>query len=882
MMRHLRAWACRLGALVGLGRRDAEFEEEIRSHIEMHAADNERAGLSPAEARRQAILAFGGVESVKEQVRDRRGVPIVESTRQDVRVALRGFRRNPGFAIAALVVLALGIGANTAIFTIVNGVLLKPLPYRDPGRLVMVWHTPPQASFPGIKRFAVSAANFIDWRRQQHGFERMGIVQYQPFALTGGGDPEHLDAARVSAGFFETLGAQPIAGRWFAADEDQLGRNHQVILSHRLWQSRFGGDAGVVGRTIRLDGNPYTVVGVMGPSFAFPRWAQAWTPMGWTEKERAMRSGHNCQVVARLGAGTDVEKAQAEMNTISRNLERQYPDDNKGWGAVVVPLIEQMVGDVRTSLLVLLGAVAFVLLVACANVANLVLARTLARRREMAVRLALGAGPARIVRHVLTETTILAIAGGALGLLVGRAAVTLLIAFFGDQLPKALPIEADGRVLAFTALVSVLTGIAAGLAPAYRLARASVGEAIKQGGSRADSDAAGGRVRGLLVVVEVALSLVLLVGAGLMIRTLWALNSVDSGFDARQVLTASITLAEAKYPRPEQRAQFFERLTERIRALPGVESAGVVTNLPMVSGNKWPVQIGGRPQAPISEQPQVQGNVITPGYLRALRIPVLRGRDISDTDRGDRPAVILVSESMAKWLWPGRNPIGERLTIGFFPDAVRQVVGVVKDVKEQGLTEVGTASMYIPLAQLPAPEGTIVLRTRTALPTALGPALTAAVHELDADMPVVDVRPMETVVSESTSDRRVTMYLLAGFALLALVLAAVGIYSVLAYAVRRRIREIGIRMALGAGGRSVLRMVVADAVKPTLVGVGLGLAGALALRNVMATLLFGVRPSDPLTLAAVSAVLLSVAVMASALPAYRATRVDPIVALRDE
>ena len=882
-MRRFRAWALRVAGLFSGRRRDRELDEEIQAHLDMHADDNERTGLSREEARRRAVLAFGGVESVKEQYRERRGVPAIEITMQDLRYALRGFRRNPGFALAALTVLALGIGANAAIFTVVDAVLLKPLPYREPDRLVMVWHTPPPAQFPGMTRFAVSAANYLDWERQQHVFERMSLMGFRLYMLTGRGKPEQLQAQAVSAGFFETLGLDPLSGRWLHPEEDQPGRNRVVVLSYRLWQNRFGGDPAIVGRSIQLDGQPHVVVGIMGRDFTFPDWAQLWTPLGLDEKARAVRGEHSLMTIARLKPGVEVAQAQAEMTAISRRLEQQYPEDNKGWGAVVVPLRDDMVGELRPSLLVLLGAVAFVLLIACANVANLVLVRTLTRRREMAIRLALGAGPGRIVRQVLTETTLLAVAGGLLGLLVASAGVDLIVAFFGDRLPQATPIQPDARVLAFTALVSLLTGVAAGLAPALRLARASVGAAIKEGGGRSDSDAAGSRVRSLLVVAEVALSLVLLVGAGLTTRSLWELNTVSAGFDPRQVLTGSVALPESRYQTDDQKRLFFDQFLSRVRGLPGVESAALVTNLPLAGGgNKWPVAIVGRPQVQMSEQPQVQGNVITPGYLRTMRIPVVRGRDITDADAAGRPAVVLVSEAMARWLWPNEDPIGQRLVTAFFPEAVREVVGIVKDVREHTLTEGGTASMYFPMAQLPSPWGNLVVRTRTSSPGSLVPSIEAALRELDAEQALMDPMPMEQVVARSTTDRRVTMFLLAAFAGLALLLAGVGIYSVLAYAVRRRVREIGIRMALGAVRGGVVRMVLADALKPTLVGLALGLAGALALRNVMASLLFGVSAADPWTFTAVSALLLAVALLASALPAYRATRVDPVVALRDE
>ena len=487
-----------------------------------------------------------------------------------------------------------------------------------------------------MKEFAVSPANYFDWERQQHVFERMAIGKFNLFTLTGHGEAEQLRAATVSSTFFQTLGVQPLEGRWFLPEEDQPGHDQVVVLTHRLWQSRFGGDRSIVGHTILLDGAPRTVVGIARADFSLPDFAQMWTPLGWTEKQRAVRGNHNCFVTARLKPRVDIRRAQAEMSTISRALEQQYPEDDKGWGAVVKPLREDLVGDLRPALLVLLGAVGFVLLIACANVANLVLVRTLARRKELAVRLALGAGARRIVRQVLTETTLLALGGGAIGLLIAGPGVSLITPYFGDRLPQSVPVSADVRVLAFTLMVAVLTGLLAGLAPALRMSRANVSEGIKQGG-RAESETGGARLRSLLVVVEVALSLVLLAGAGLMVRSLWQLHRVDAGLDAEQVLTASVALSEPKYPKPEDQLRFLENVLARVKTLPGVESAGYVTNLPLGGGgNQWPVAIEGRPALPMAEQPQLQGNVVTPDYFRALRIPVVKGRGLTEEDREGR------------------------------------------------------------------------------------------------------------------------------------------------------------------------------------------------------------------------------------------------------
>jgi putative ABC transport system permease protein len=477
-MRVLRAWIARLSGLFKQDQRDRELDEELESHLQLHIDDGVRDGLSYEEARRRAVLRLGGIEPTKERYRDRRGIPAVETLARDLRYAVRVLRKRPGFATAAIVVLALGIGANTAILSVVHAVLLRPLPYPDPDRVVFVWHVPPQAGFPGRTRFSVSPANYYDWEDQSRSFERMALIRFRPFNLSGGTEPETLRAHRVSSGFFSLFGVQPILGRTLLPEEDHPGKGRVVVLSERLWTRRFGADRGIVGRKITLDGQPYTVVGMMGADFRFPDSAQLWTPLAWTERERAVRSNHNCIVVARLTAGTDVTQAQAEMSAISRRLELQYPEDNKGWGAVVVPLHEGLVEDIRPSLFVLLGAVAFVLLIACANVANLVLARTIARRKEIGVRLALGAGSRRVLRQILSETALLGLIGGAVGLLVARAGVDLIVAFLGDALPESSRITLDWPVLGFTLVVSVVTGIVAGLSSAWRLTRTNVSDAL--------------------------------------------------------------------------------------------------------------------------------------------------------------------------------------------------------------------------------------------------------------------------------------------------------------------------------------------------------------------------------------------------------------------
>ncbi len=808
---------------------------------------------------------------------------------QDFRYGLRVLRKNPGFAIVAILVLGLGIGANTAIFSVVNAVLLRPLPFSDPDRLVHVWHVPPQKSFPGMTRFSVSTANFVDWQQQNNVFEKMAIFTGGRMNLTGGDKPEFLGAAKVSTDFFDVLGVKPILGRTFVAEEEQLGHDHEVVLTHDFWQSHFAGDRSVVGRTITLNNEPYTVIGVMGPKVSYPDWKQKiWMPLAWTPKERSNRGEHHSIVIARLKPGVDLRQAQAEMTTISERLAQQYPADDKDWGARVAPMREDIIGDVRPALLVLLGAVACVLLIACANVANLLLARALARSREIAIRTALGASRARVVRQLLFETIVLALAGGVAGLAVAKLGMGLVIKVLGQQLPQSIDISLDAEVLAFTLGLSILTGILAGLMPAWKLSKSNVNETLKQGGRSGDSG--GNSTRSVLVVCEVALSLVLLAGAGLMIRSLWNLRGANPGFDSSNLLTMAVPMPENRYKTPAENINFWNQVLERVRALPGVESAGSADDLPLQGGSHQPIAIEGRPVVPMAEQPEVDVRVISTGYLKSMRIPVLRGRDFNENDSLGRQDVILISEAMAKQFWPGESAVGKRLTLTFFPNRVREIVGVVRNVKLDGLDQTEpNATIYTPLAQLlpPTPEewrsfgGNLVVRT-SSQPENIASAVTRVIHDIDPQQSVTDVMTMEGLMSESIAPQRLNMLLLATFAGLALALAAIGIYSVLSYAVRRRVREIGIRMALGAQIRDVLRLVVFEGMKPALVGLVIGLTGAMLLGRVLAKLVFGVKTTDPATFAAVSILLMAVALLATAVPAYRATRVDPMRTLRDE
>ncbi len=899
-MRELRAWLLRLGGVFRREHRDRDLHAELESHLQLHIEDGIRSGLTRDEARRQAVLKLGGIERTREQYHDRGGLPWFETTARDVRYALRVLRQRPGYSIAAVLVLALGIGANTAIFSVVNAVLLRPLPYPEPDRLTFVWHVPPADAFPGMTQFSVSPANFLDWQRQSRSFDRMALMQFRSFNISGQTGPETLRAAGVTPGFFDVVGVQPILGRTLRPEEDVRGQHRVVVLSERLWTRRFGGDPSILGRKLSLGGEPFTVVGVMGPTFRLPQYAELWTPLAWTDEERAVRNNHNATVIARLRRDVDLQTANTEMTVISRRLEQQYPEDNKSWGAVVIPLHQDLVADIRPSLMVLLGAVAFVLLIACANVANLVLARTVGRRKEIGVRLALGASGGRVLRQILCETAVLGVAGGVLGLLVASAAVKLIVAYFGTTLPEAMAVRLDVPVLAFTLLLSLATGIVVGAGAAWRLTRTNVSDALKQGLSRTDADYSGTRTRNALVVAEVALSLMLLVGAGLMVRSLYHLQNADMGMDPRNVLAAAMILPQARYETPEKQTRFYDRVLDRVRALPGIESASLTASVPLSgdAGN-WPIAIEGRPAPPVSQQPTVVGVIASPGFLQTLRIGLVSGRDLADSDISrqtmaspatasiasdisGRPTAILISQSMAKHFWPNQDPLGARLKCVFLPDTMLQVVGVVKDAKIDALDALAPRDvMYLSFRQLQNGFMQLMVRT-TSSPLVHVGAITKAVHELDPEQPVVDIRTMDEVAMGSISRRRFTMLLLAAFAGLALVLAAVGIYSVLSYAVRQRVREIGIRLALGARPADVLRMTVFNGMRPTLVGVVIGLAGAAAISRLLSSFVFGISGTDPATFASVVALVLIVGLSASLLPAYRATMIDPIKTLRDE
>jgi predicted permease len=873
----------RLFGVFGSARSERELSAEIESHLQHNIDDNIKAGMSPQEARRRAVIALGGVEGTKEAYRDRRGVPVFESLVRDVRYGIRSLLKAPGFTIAGVVILGLGIGVNTAIFTVVNAVVLKPLPFADSGRIMRLWHTPPQGLFTS-KVFALSPGNFIDWDTQNQSFDKMAIYRGGRMTLTGQGDPEAVTITRGSADFLPILGVSPSIGRGFTRQDDRAGGPRTALLSNGFFQSRFGGDRSVIGQTIMLNRIPHTVIGVVPDLTAFSTRTQVYVPLYWTDKDTIVRANHSYLGIAKLRPGVDVAQAQADMTAISNRLALQYPDENKDWGALVVPLHEDMIGDVKSSLLVLLGAVALVLLIACANLANLMLVRTHGRAKEIAVRNALGASRWRVVQQLLTEGLVLGLGGGLTGFAAAYYGVELLKVAFGDALPRTGVIEVDGRVLVFTTAIALAAGLLSAFAPAWQLTGRNANDALKTGAGRGNSSSGDGRVRNVLVVSEVALALMLLIGAGLLMRSLSGLRAVDAGFDSSHVLSASVDIPEAKYTTPEMRNQFFERALDNVRALPGVESAAWIDSLPLQGGSTQYVAVEGQPEMKESEMPVVAVRLPSPGYFKTARIQMVAGRDFTAADSFGKPRVLIVSENTAKKFFPGQDPIGKHITLTMMTKEPAEIVGVVREVKIGSLDSSESESesaVYAPAAQFGYNNSTLVMRT-TVEPTSLSAAMVRAIRTLDPEQPVLDITTMEAIVEESLGQRPLAMTLLAAFALLALVLASVGIYSVLAYTVRQRVREIGIRMALGAPVKGVLGMIVVEGLKPTLIGVVLGLALAAGLVRVMATLLFGVSQHDPGTFSAVAMLMIAVGVAATVLPAYRATRVDPIVTLRAE
>ena len=873
---------------------EAEIVEELAQHLEQVYERSLKSGASEAEAKETALLELSGDDLLKGIQHSQKPVhhaPILETpgrpnmladSLHDLRYALRTLRKNPGFTIVAIFALALGIGANTAIFSVVNTVLLRPLPYEDPEQLVLVWE---DATKHGHPRDVPTAANFIDWRDQNQVFEGMAAYNYESFNLTGTGDPERLHGRRVSADLFRLLEVDAKIGRVFTAAEDQPGSHYVVLISYGLWQRRFGGDPSIVGKALTLNGKSYAVVGVMPADFQFPtKDDQVWVPIAFTPEQAADRTTHYLRVLARLKPSVTLSQAQTEMSTIGTRLQQQYPESNTDVGVAVTSLHEHVVRNIKPSLLILLGAVALVLLIACANVANLLLARAAVRQKEIAVRVALGARRWRLIRQFLTESVLLSTLGGIVGLAIAYVGLILLRSFIPENISQAREITIDFKVLGFTLLVSVVTGVLFGLAPAIQALRFNQIETLKEGGRDAATGGSSKRLRSLLVTAEIAISLVLLIGAGLLINSFLRLRNVDPGFRVDNLLTMSIVLPEPKYEEAERRSAFYSELIQRVEALAGVRTAAVTAGLPLYSqGSSITMEIEGKPEPPPGQKPTFVATIISPEYFDTMGIPLIKGRQLTEQDTRTSPTVVVISETMARQCWPNEDAIGKRIAFGKVrkPEDWIQVIGVVKDVRRL-LTMDQKPQMYFSHKQTDFfPPQDLVVRTDVD-PTSIAASVRKVVWEIDQDQPVSDISTMEEILADSIARQRFSMLLLAIFAGVAMVLAGVGIYGVMSYSMAQRTHEIGIRMALGAQTGAVLKLAVGHAMKLVIIGIVVGLIASFALTRLMATMLFGINATDPTTFTLISLLLVAVAAVASYIPARRATKVDPIIALRYE
>jgi len=893
-MRTLRSWISRVGGLFHKERNDPELAQELESHLQLHIDDNLRAGMGPEEARRSALIKLGGMEQTKELYRDRSGIPWVETLIQDLRFGLRMLRKNPGFTAVAVLTLALGIGANTAMFSVLEGVVLAPLPYRQPSRLVVVWQSNPR--FP---RVAISYPNFIDWQRNALSFEQMAAFAQQEYDLTNPGTPEHIDGAGISSSFFNTLGMKLALGRDFAPEDDQRGGAPVVIISNRLWRDRFNGSPEALGKVVTLNGQDYTVVGIVPPRFHFEGEggaADVYTALGrgqGTSVELDNRAGHWISCIARLKPGVSVSQAQAEMSTVQNDLDELYPADDRDLGTSVVPLKQQIIGDASETLLLLLGAVGLVLLIASSNVANLLLARSAVRKREFAIRSALGASRSRVARQVLTEGVLLSLFGAGLAVVLAKLALSLVLAAVPRDLPRTENIGLNLPVLLFTLGVSLAVGILFGLVPALKGSRFDPQVSLKEGGYGFASSRH--RAQSSLVIVQLAFTLVLLVGAGMLLRTIRHLWDVNPGFETHQMITFKVGGAGTLTKTASSTRIAYQQLIERIRHIPGVEAAEFTDEVPLTrQGGTMPFWIGSQRPLSLQGAPRLVAFLTGSDYLRTMGIPLLRGRFFTPQDTTKSPCVVVIDSVFAQIYFKDNDPIGQTLSFGFAPVGPCKIVGVAGHVRDWELSDPATHvqnQVYFPFFQDPDewvpinyPDATVVVRTPLDAASIM-PAIKTAVYGVGSEQPVYNVHTMQEIVSESMSSQRFPMILLGTFAGLALLLASVGIYGLISYSVAQRVHEIGIRMAIGAQRREIFGMVISEGLRLTLAGLATGAAAALVLTRLLSSfsrLLYGVGTNDPVTFVAVSLVLTVLAVSACYIPARRATKVDPMVALRYE
>jgi len=882
----------RLRAMLRRDRLDHDLDEELRSHIEMRAVDNLAAGMSPEEARFEAQKRFGNTTLLKEDTRNTDIVTWLDEAARDFRHSLRILQRSPGFTAVAVLTLALGIGANTALFSVIDSVLLHPLPYQNPDSLVMVWETNSQHPNP---HNTVSPPNFLDWQTRNTVFSSMAYIFDERDNLTGNGDPEEVVVQDISANFFSVLGVAPILGPGFTPENGQPGHDNVVILTYGLWKERFAGDSGIIGKSILLNGHPQTVVGIAPQNF---QWfikdgsltgakPQMWSPFVFPQSFHDHKQmGRFMTAAARLRPGVTPSQAQSEMNAIAAQLEREYPDFDGHWGINVIPLRQQISGDLRPALLVLFGAVAFVLLIACANVSSLLLARAAAREREMAVRTAIGASRWRIARQLLMESLLLSLIGGGLGVALAVWGTNALLAASPKNLLDLNSVALNLRVLTFAVAATLLAGLLFGFLPSYLSAHSRISETLKTGG-RGSSANRRAFARNTFVVAQLALALVLLTGSGLLIRSFVRLIAVEPGFDTTHLLTFKVSLPRSKYGTDPLRLAFFQQFLARISAVPGVRSATTESFPPLTGlGAATAVHLLSQPSLSVSNLPVAGVRVVGPDYFATMGIPLRAGRLFSAQELAQEKHVTIVNQYFVDKYLHGESPLGQKAAIymkSLSENEIQpsEIIGVVGNVHEMGLDAVPEPAVYWPHPELVMSAMTVLVRTSSD-PLALVSAARGELQKLDPELPMAAVATMDQLLADSLSRSRFTMLLLGIFAAVALLLAAVGIYGLIAYSVTQRTQELGIRIALGAQRRDVLRLVLAQGTRLTLLGLALGVLAALALSRLLATLLFGVTATDPLTFAGVAALLAFVALLACFLPARRATRVDPLVALRYE
>jgi putative ABC transport system permease protein len=867
------------------GDREADLERELRSHLEAEISDQRDQGLSAEEARYAARRAFGNPGLVSEEVREMWGWGPIERLLQEVRFSVRTLRKNPGFTVFAVLALALGLGANAAIFSVVDAVLLRSLPFRNADRLVEVWE---DASHFGFPLAPLAPANSVDWKRRNHVFEDMAALKGDLYALTGPGAPEQVEGSPVTANLFPLLGVSPILGRGFSAEEDRPGGPRVVVIAYGLWQRRFGGDSSILRREIWLNNEKYAVIGVMPRGITFPEKSQIWVPLALSPRQLAERDNHYLRVFARLKPGVTLARAQREMADLAAQSASEYPETNMNIGAVLVSLRDQLVGDLKLTLWAVTAGVGCALLIACANLAGLLLTRGVGREREFALRAALGAGRARLIRQTLIESLLLASFGGGAGVLIGVITLPFLRHLVPGTLMASSELRIDLPLLGILLLLSILAAVLFGTLPAFLFSRPVLANSLLQGGRIAASGRT--RIRKMLIVGEVALAVVLLVGTGLLTRTLWALAHVPLGFQPEGVMTLRTSLpvsANSQYRTYRARSEFYRRVLDQVSAIPGVVSAGYTTYLPLTNaGGTSPFAVEGAPPPPPGQSNDANHRVISADYFRTIGVRLRAGRFFSGSDGPDAPPVAIINEAMARQYWTGQNPLGHRFQLGRVAGVWFTIVGVVDDVRQAGLDVNGRAEMYFPYTQPAATEGYLTPRDLAVQvkgdPVAYTRALEAAVWQVDRDQPIADVMPMEQLIADKLVSRGVALKLIAAFAGLALLLAALGLYGLLAYTVLQRRREIGVRMALGAKPRQVSVAVLREGLILVLSGLAVGVAGSWIAMRALKTLLYGVTATDAFVLAGSALVLLVVGIVASYLPARRAAGIDPMTALRYE